>query len=170
LVLLQPLLPQLGPARAGVLLDRRQGVHGHHRAAVGADVVVHAHVAAWSVVAVVGVAVVSGVHGDDGLQARRPLHGHLDAGEAAVGGPEHAHVAVAPRLFGAPLDGIEAVPLLDGHVLVGVDALRAARAADVEADADEAALGEVVVCVVDAVGQVVLTVRDVLDDGPQAPA
>ena len=49
-----------------------------------------------------------------------------------------------------PLDRVEAVVLLDGHVLVGVDALRAAGAAHVEPDADEAALGEVVVGVVAA--------------------
>ena len=66
------------------------------------------------------------------------MRGDLQRGEAAVRDAHHVDVAVAPRLRREPLDGVDAVGLLLEHVLVGVDALGRAGAADVDARDDVA--------------------------------
>ena len=92
------------------------------------------------------------------------MHRHLERRESAVARPPHPDPPVGPRLGREPLDRVVAVELLDGPVLVGVDAVGPAGAAHVEAHADEPALGEVAVYVGAAARDVVLTVRVVLDN------
>src|SRR5579883_70462 len=137
------LLPDSEPPLPHELGPRRQHVASGHRQAIGAHVVEHLHGAAF-VVAVVGVAIVGEVHGADGLERRRPVHGHLQGVEAAIGRAEHAHVAVAPGLLGHPGDGCHAIELLLRAVFVQRRALRVAAAAHVEARRRDPALGKVV--------------------------
>ena len=145
---------------------RGLGVRGHrvprdHPRPVPADVVVHAEQAA-AVVAVVRVAIVGEVDRDDRGEVGRPVRRDLERGEAAVGDPDHVHVAVAPRLRGEPFDRLGAVRLLLECVLVGVDALRGASAADVHPGDDVAMSREVEVVVRDRRIDLVLAVRDVV--------
>ena len=119
--------------------------------------------------AVVRVAVVGEVDRDDAGEVRRPKRGDLERREAAVRDARHVHVAVAPRLRGQPLDRLDAVELLVGGVLVEVHALGRARAPDVDAGHEVAGAGEGDVGVEQLRSQLVLAIRDVVDDdGPRA--
>lgn len=92
---------------------------------------------------IVGIAVVGGVHGDDGFEVRGLKHGNLDGREAAVAFAPHADVAIAPGLGGKPFDRVVAVLGFCGGVFVAGQALAGAGAADVQATACVPALGQV---------------------------
>lgn len=169
LVVFKALLPEISPAGAGEFRLRGQGVHGNHGVAVGASIVVHAEVAATIVVAVVGVTVVGGVERDDGFEGRGAVGGDLNGSEAGVGNAVHADVAVRPRLAGEPLDSVDAIELLDETVFVGIDALRGAGAAGVEANRGETAFGEIEVLAGGAATDVVFAVGLIHDDDGEAP-
>ena len=82
---------------------------------------------------VIGVAVVGGAQGDDGIQPRRLACRHLQAIEAAPGYAHHAHLACAPGLAHQPGNHLLGV----GEFLLGVfvlhDAVGIAIAAHVDA-------------------------------------
>ena len=122
---LDPLAPPLPPVRPGDRRDRRQGVQGDHVQRV-VDQVEQLHRPA-GVVHVVGVAVVTGVDGDDRLQRRWPLGRHLERVEPRVAGPVHPDRPGRPRLVGQPPDHPAQVGLLARRVLVGGHPLRRPR-------------------------------------------
>ena len=160
-VALEVLLPHGGPLFAAVLRIGRHGVHADHRYPVGADVVVTTPGAA-AVVALVRVAVVGEVHGNDRRQVLGPMGGDLHGRETAVGAADHADLAGAPGLPRDPVYCMYCVELFLRCVLVGVRALTAAGAAAIESRADETVSGELVLQA--GVGRgVVLAVGDVLE-------
>ncbi len=164
LVVCEALLPDFGPTGAGQFRLWRQGVHGDHRVAVGAHVVVHAQIAAAIVVAVVSVTVVGGVEGHNRFQAGRLMQGHLDRREPAVRDAVHAHVAVSPGTAGQPFDRVHAIELFLQPVLVRIDPFGGARAARIQAHRSKSALGEVEVLAHAAPAHIVLAVGMVHDN------
>ena len=113
--------PRVEPVDTAMLGEGRQRGHGKHRHAIGHDVVANVQ-QTTVIVHVVGVPIVRPADRHDGLQVRRLLSRDLDRGERRVGGADRGHVAVAPGLTSEPFDGVVAVALLVGGVLVLGDA------------------------------------------------
>ena len=159
----QPLEPRVAPAvadRRGVGRHRAQREH-RRRPLEHVD----AEHAAAGVVDVVGVAVVARAHRDDRLQRRRPARRDLQAVEPAPRDAEHPDLAAAPLLLGEPGDHLQRVVLLLREVLVVEQPVRVAAAAEVDAHARVAVVGEVRVVALVARGErVALAVREVLED------
>ena len=82
-----------------------------------------------------GVAVVSGAHGDDGLEGGRLARGNLQAIEAAPGDADHGHLAIAPALLCEPGNGFAAIKLFLNGVFVFDQSFAVAGAADIQAHA-----------------------------------
>ena len=168
LVPCQALLPESGPVTIHGRV-RRHGVPGNHPGPIPADVVVHPQ-AAPAVVAVVGVAIVREIHRHDRGQVGWLLRSHLQAREAAIGDPDHVDVTVRPWLRAQPLHAVVAVELLLGHVLVDRDAVRAARAADVDPGHHIPVSGDLVVHPRVSRGYFVLAIRQVVHHHRQLAA
>ena len=164
---LEAVAPLVAPALAA---ERRPGRHRvHPQLADGVLALVAGGDAAAADVDVVAVAIVGGVHRQDRAQVGRAQLRDLDRGEAAVADAPHADAAVAPRLRGQPLHGVEAVERLGLGVLVHGDAGRAAGPADVEPAQGEPPCGEPLAeGRVPVAAPVVLAVRDHLEDDGKA--
>ena len=143
-VVFEVLFPNAAPLVAAVFGIRGHGVHADHGGTVGTNVVITAP-ASTPIVAVIGIAVICEIDGDNGGEVGGMVCGDLDAGEPTVGGTGHGDFSGAPGLFGNPGDGFYAVLLFAGSVLIGVDAFAAAASPAVQAGADEAVFGKLVV-------------------------
>ena len=135
---LDPLDPAFAPVAAQHRVGRT-GLIGQH---LGVPVEVVGQEAATHVVDVIRVAVHGGAAGDDRLQRRRTAKGELQPVEPAPGDPDHADVAVAPRLARDPGDHLLSVAELLLRILVVEDAVRIPGAGDVDPDAGIARRGE----------------------------
>ena len=139
-VLLQPLLPEFGPARSDDIRVRRRHVEGGHH---GGEAVEHVGTDAAAGIRPVQVDVVVGRPDHEGLQRGRILHPHLPLHDAAIRHAPHSHVAAAPGLGRDPFHHVIGVPAL----LVGIDVLgrpaRISGAANVEVDDGVTSPGEV---------------------------
>src|SRR5262249_34188272 len=125
-----------GEAAVGAVAHRLAGAAGHHGRPVHGP-------AYQDAVLIGGVAelVRRGHLGGDGLERGRGLGGGPPLVPARVGGAGHAHLAVAPRLLGQPLDQVGAVGLVAAVERVPV-ALGVVAAAGVGEGDGVAAAGE----------------------------
>ena len=130
--------PFIAPAVAEDSGYRRQRVTGNH-VDRPVDEVERLHGPAH-VVDVVGVAVVGSVDRGDRAERRRLQAGDLERVEPRPGRAVHADAPVRPLLLGEPRDHLADVVELFRGVLVGGEATRRARAANVEAADGEPAL------------------------------
>ena len=94
---------------------------------------------------VVAIAIVGGADGDDRLQRRRAQRRDLQRGETTPGQTDHADGPVAPALRRDPGNRLHAVVPLLPRVFVLEQPVRVTRAAQVDAQAGVAPLGEVTV-------------------------
>ena len=151
-LVLQPLQPHRLPAFADDFGIGRAGLVGEHGGGPGE---LGGKMRAVLVVDVVVVAIDGGGDGDDGLQRRRLQRGDLQAIEAAPGNAHHADRAVRPGLGGDPGDELAGIGEFKRRIFPVDDAVRFARAADLDAHAGNAGGGE------DGIGRFVARARAV---------
>ena len=126
---LQPRQPHFPPFVPDELRVRRQGAPGE---AVGAPGGILVDQATAHVMDVVGIAVVGGAEGDDGLQRRGLQGGELQGVEAAPGDAGHPHRSAAPAPARQPVDDLDPVLLLARQILVQEQPFGFPAAADID--------------------------------------
>ena len=83
---------------------------------------------------IVFIAIISGANGHDGFEGGRLACRHLQRIKPAPRNAEHAHLAIAPFLFGQPCDHFQRVILLLLGILIQHDAVAVARATHIHTD------------------------------------
>jgi hypothetical protein len=160
---LETLEPHLLQSGANRLRVRRKSVRGKDAGPVAPHVV--SLEPAARVVAIVGIAIVKPVHRCDRLEVRGTVGCELTCRVPAVGGAEGSDRARAPILYRQPFAGLVGVLLFLARVLVDAVTRRVARAPTVDADAHVAVGGEIAMSGGRGESEVVLSVREALDDG-----
>ncbi len=82
--------------------------------------------------AVIGVAVVGEIDGNDTGQVRGRMRGNLKRRKAAIGYAHHIDMAIAPWLLREPLHGVIAIQLFLERIFVGAAPFRRSRTPDVD--------------------------------------